>query len=128
MPADPKKLKHADFEKLELRVGTIKAAKDSGIKGEYVLAIDLGPAERDIQVVADLKEGYEIDELIGKQVVVLCNIASEKVGEYESTAMLLIAHKDGKQVLIGPEKETLPGVQVSGIMDSTCTHFAEEGK
>lgn len=124
---DPKKVTHRDFEKLELRVATIKGAKLHENGQDYVLALDLGPVELDIQVVVDLKESYNLEELIGKQVIVLLNIRPEKVGEIESQAMLLITTKDGKPVLLSPEKAVYPGVQIVGIMNSTCIHFEPLG-
>ena len=53
---DPKRVSHKDFEKLELRVGKIKAVKLHQNKRDYIMAVDLGPVEQDLQVVADLKE------------------------------------------------------------------------
>ncbi len=125
---DPKKLTHADFERLELRVGTIKGAKPHENGQDYILLIDLGPVEQDLQVVADLNGGYEIEELVGKQVVLMLNICPEVVGGVESQALLLITTVEGKPVLISPEKKINPGVKVYGIMDSTCGHFEETGQ
>ncbi|MBD3361520.1 hypothetical protein GF358_01880 [Candidatus Woesearchaeota archaeon] len=123
MGCDPKKITHKDFEKLELRTATIKAAKQHPKKPEYVLVLDLGPVERDVQVVADLKESYKIKELIGKQCIALLNICPEKTGGIESTAMILVTMLKEKPRLIKPDKKVLPGVKVYGIIDNVCTHF-----
>lgn len=123
---DWKKIAHEDFEKLQLRVGTIKkvTAHPKNPK-EYVILVDCAVADEDIQVVADLKDGYKIEQLIGKQVVVLCNIKPQMVDGEESQGMLLISHANKKPVLIGPQKECPPGAAVSGIMDGECKHFGE---
>jgi methionine--tRNA ligase beta chain len=111
-----------DFEKLNIRVGAIKAAKQHEKLPDYILLIDLGQAEQDMQIVADLKDSYAMEELVGKQVVFVENVKSEMVGDVESQGLLLIAHKDDKPVLISPEKETLPGVQIYGIQDGAFKH------
>jgi methionyl-tRNA synthetase len=128
MECDPKKLTHKDFEKFELRVAQVKAAKEHPTKPEYILALDLGPVERDIQVVANLKESYKMEELVGKQCIVILNVCSETVDNIESTAMLLLTMHDGKPRLIAPDENVLPGVKVYGAMDGICTHMEEEGK
>ncbi len=123
---DWKKITHKDFEKLQLRVGTIKKvtvhpknAKD------YIILVDCAAADEDIQVVAALKDSYKIEQLLGKQVVVLCNIEPELVNGEESQGMLLISHKGKKTVLIGPHEKCPEGATVYGIMDSTCHHLSE---
>jgi len=123
---DFKKIKHADFEKLQLRIGTIARVKPHPtIKKDYILLIDTSAADEDVQVVAALADGYTLAELIGKQVLVLCNIEPEMVGGEESQGMLLITHIKKKPVLLGPWTKTPPGTPVSGIMDGTCVHFGE---
>ncbi len=123
---DWKKITHEDFEKLQLRVGTIKKvtvhpknAKD------YVILVDTAAADEDIQVVAALKDSYKAEELLGKQVIVLCNIKPELVGGEESQGMLLISHKGKKPVLIGPHEKCPEGTAVSGIINGECKHFEE---
>lgn len=128
MPCDPKKVKHTDFERFELRVGAIKAAKQHPEVDDYILIIDLGPVERDIQIVVNLKESYKLEELVGKQVIVIANICPETVQGVESQAMILVATKDNKPVLISPEEQTYPGVKVYGEMDSICGYMEELGK
>jgi tRNA-binding protein len=123
---DYKKITHADFEKLQLRVGTIADIKvHPKNKKEYIILVDCAAADEDVQVVADLVDSYKMAELLGKQVVVLCNIEPELVGGEESQGMLLIAHKGKKKILIGPHDKVPPGAAVSGIIDGECRHFNE---
>ena len=128
MKCDPKKVTQYDFEKLELRVGEITGAKLHDNGREFILLIDLGPAERDIQVVADLKDSYDFQELIGKQCLVIINICSEVVDGIESEAMLLIATKDNKPVLVCPEQKVPTGERIFGVMDSEIYHFSDTGE
>ena len=116
------KIKLKDFEKLDLRIGTIKAVKDHPETNDYLLLIDLGQVEQDMQIVADLKESYKKEKLIGKQIIYLDNIMPLTIGGIESQGLLLVTHKGGKPVLLSPEKKVLPGVRVAGIRDSESYH------
>lgn len=107
-----------DFEKLNIRVGKIKAVEPHPDSKEYLLLIDLGPAERDMQIVADLRISYTMEELLGKQVLFIENFKPCLVGSVESQGLLLVTHKEGKPVLLSPEKEVLTGVKVYGLTSS----------
>lgn len=123
---DYKKILHSDFEKLQLRVGTIKKVTTHPKKpDDYVILVDTAGADEDIQVVAALKDSYKIEELLGKQVVVLCNIKPEIIAGEESQGMLLISHAGKKKVLLTADKKCPEGASVSGIMNGECKHFSE---
>lgn len=123
---DYKKIAHKDFEKLQLRVGTIKKVTLHPKNAlDYIIIVDCATADEDIQVVAAIRDSYKIEELLGKQVVVLCNIKPELVNGEESQGMLLISHANKKKILIGPDKKCPEGAAVSGLMDGECHHFAE---
>lgn len=123
---DYKKITHADFEKIQFRVGTIVDIKvHTKNKNDYILLLDCAAADEDVQVVASLRDSYNIADLLGKQAIVICNIQPEMVGGEESQGMLLIAHKGKKKVLIGPHDKVPPGATVSGIIDGECRHFSE---
>ena len=115
-------IKAKDFEKLNLRVGKIKAAQLHPKVADYILLIDLGPVERDMQIVADLKESYQMEDLVGKQVLYIENFKPIVVEGVESQGLLLITHKEGKPVLIQPEKEVETGVKVFGLHDNELCH------
>ncbi len=104
--------------KLNLRIGTIKAVKKHPKLDDYIILIDLGIAERDMQIVADLKASYKIQELIGKQAVFLENLKPTVIKGIESQGALFITQLEGKPVLVMPDKKVLPGVRVCGIQDS----------
>jgi tRNA-binding EMAP/Myf-like protein len=114
---DPKKIKPELFEKLELRVGKIKGIKKA--KKKYVLLIDLGKAERDVQSVVFLP--HTIKELLGKYVVVILNIQSQVINGVESTAMIILGESQGKPILLQPDKKTKLGSRLYGMMSKTHT-------
>jgi len=121
-----KKISIEDFEKIQLRVGTIKKVTQHPSKEkDYVILVDCVVADEDIQVVAGLVEAYKAEELLGKQVVVICNLPPEDVGGEESQGMLLISHANNKPVLITTEKECPPGAEVWGINDGEKHHHDE---
>ncbi len=123
---DYKKISHADFEKLQLRVGTITDIKKHPKNPkDYIIIVDCAASDEDIQVVAALAESYKMEELLGKQVAVLCNIEPESVGGIESCGMLLCTHIGKKKILLTTDKKTPPGTEISGIMDGECVHFSE---
>ncbi len=115
-----------DFEKLDLRVGKIKAVKDHPKTRDYILLIDLGQAEQDMQIVADLDQAYKKEELIGRQVIYLDNIDPITIGGIESQGLLLITHQQGRPVLISPQKEVLTGVRIAGVRDSESYHHEKK--
>lgn len=117
---------YKDFEKINIRVGKIKAVEPHPKLQDYILLIDLGPAERDMQIVAALKESYQMDELIGKQILFIENFKPYAIEGVESQGLLLITHKKGKPVLLQPEKEVLTGVKVYGIKDTELTHHIKK--
>ena len=117
---------YKDLEKLNLRVANIKAAKQHPNAPYYLLVLDLGQVESDVQVVADLAESYKFEELIGKQVIFLENFDPKEVKGEDSMGALLITTKEGKPVLISPETETLPGVKVAEVSDTVVTYHPKE--
>jgi len=128
MTCDPVKKTLKDFDDFEIRVATIKGAEQHPKKDEFILLLDLGPVERDIQVIADLKKNYKLEELIGKQCVVILNVCSETVDNIESTALLLVTMHEEKPRLLQPDEKVLAGVKVYGVMDSMRTHMAKPGE
>jgi len=120
---DYKKITQQDFSKLQLRVGTIKKVTvHPKTANEYIILVDCAAADEDIQVVAGLAKSYTADELLGKQVVVLCNIKPEMVEGEESQGMLLISYSGDKQVLLKTDKSCPDGAAVHGIMDGETHH------
>ena len=123
-----KQVSAKDYEKLNLRVGKIKAVQKHPKVDEYILLIDFGTVEQDMQIVVDLKDSYGMDELVGKQVVFLENFEHTNVEGVDSQGLLLITHKEGKPVLLVPEKEVETGVKVAGMQDGERHYHWKEGE
>jgi methionyl-tRNA synthetase len=99
-PAEPAKIGIEDFTKVELRVGQIKSAERiQGADKLLKLMVDIGDEVR--QVLAGIALGYAPEELVGRKVVVVTNLAPRKMRGLESNGMLLAASAgaDGKPIL-----------------------------
>ena len=97
-----------DFTKLDLRVGTIiEAQKMPKTKKLLVLKVDTGIDTRTI--VSGIAESFTPEEVIGKQVTVLVNLAPRALRGVESEGMILMTENtEGKLVFVNPDTE---GVQ-----------------
>jgi methionyl-tRNA synthetase len=98
-----------DFDKLDLRVGKVLEAEKVPKADKLLkLTVDLGFEKRTI--LSGIAEYYQPDELVGKLVTVVANLAPRKIRGIESQGMLLMAGNDfGKLYSVGPEREIEPG-------------------
>jgi methionyl-tRNA synthetase len=99
-PAVSAKIGIEDFAKVELRVGQVKSAERiQGADKLLKLLVDIGDEVR--QVLAGIAMGYTPEELVGRKVVVVTNLAPRKMRGLESNGMLLAASAgaDGKPIL-----------------------------
>jgi methionyl-tRNA synthetase len=102
-----------DFAKVELRVGQIKSAERiQGADKLLKLLVDIGDEVR--QVLAGIALAYSPEELIGRKVVIVANLAPRKMRGLESNGMLLAASAgaDGKPVLCTFAEDIPPGAKV----------------
>ncbi len=101
-----------DFDKLNLRVGIVKAAEKMPKTDKLlVLKVDISGVERTL--VSGIAQSYSPSELIGKKVVVIANLAKAKLRGVESEGMILCAEdKTGKVVLVSPIEDVESGSEV----------------
>jgi len=106
------KIKYEDFEKLDLKIATIKTVENHPNANKlYVLTIDLGDETR--QIVAGMKPYYKPEEMIGKQIVVIANLEAAKLRGIESNGMLLAADDGkGKVILLTVDKKIENGAEI----------------
>ncbi|MGB0714327.1 MAG: methionine--tRNA ligase subunit beta [Phycisphaerae bacterium] len=112
-PANPT-ISFDDFIKVQLRVGkVIEAGEHPNADKLLVLKVDLGDEQR--QICAGLKGYYTPDELLGKNVVVVANLAPRMMRGLESQGMLLAASDADKEkvIVVGPHADIAPGSGVS---------------
>lgn len=103
---------YADFAKLDIRIGTIVTAEPiEGADKLLRLEVDLGDETR--QILAGVAQYYQPNELIGKQVPILVNLAPRKMRGLESQGMMLAADEDGRPILLQPEEKVKNGTKIS---------------
>jgi methionyl-tRNA synthetase len=113
VPAPGAKITIDDFAKVELRVGVVKSAeKIQGADKLLKLMVDIGDEVR--QVLAGVALAYAPEQLVGRKVVVVTNLAPRKMRGQESNGMLLAASDgaDGKPVLVTFAEEIPVGAKV----------------
>ncbi|WP_077401484.1 methionine--tRNA ligase [Cellulophaga omnivescoria] len=94
-----------DFTKLDMRVGTIiEAEKMPKAKKLLVLKVDTGLDTRTI--VSGIAESFTPEEIVGKKVTVLVNLAPRALRGVESEGMILMTENaDGKLVFVNPDED-----------------------
>jgi len=102
-----------EFRKMDLRIAKVLSAERVPKTDKLLkLEIDIGDERRTI--VAGIAEVYSPEELIGKEVVVIANLEPAKIKGIVSQGMLLAAiDRDGKPVILRPERDVDPGSKVT---------------
>ncbi len=101
-----------DFSKIDLRTGIILSAEKVEKADKLLkLEIDLGFEKRTI--VSGIAMHFTPADIIGKQVIVVANLAPRKMRGIESNGMILMAETEGKLVFVQPDSVIAPGSSVS---------------
>lgn len=105
----------ADFEKVEMRVGTILAAEDfpKAKNPAYQLTIDFGDfgIKRSSAQITKL---YQKEELPGKQVIAIVNFPVKQIANFFSECLVLGVVGDEKEVtLLRPDKPVTNGLRIA---------------
>ena len=101
-----------DFTKIDLRTATIlEAEKVEKADKLLKLKVDTGVDVR--TVVSGIAESFTPEEVIGKQVMILLNLAPRKIRGIESQGMLLLTTKaDGKLSFVTPDETVENGIEI----------------
>lgn len=114
MSETPTVIQFDDFLKLDLRVATVLQAEPHPAADKLlVLQVDLGTEQR--QIIAGIRGYYEPAALVGKQIIVVANLAPRKMRGLDSNGMLLAATSpDHTQVIVlTTERPIAAGARVS---------------
>ncbi len=104
-------ISYEQFQQIELRVATILAAERvEGSEKLLRLKISLGEEER--QIVAGIGKRYGPEELIGKEIIIVANLASRMLMGLESQGMLLAADSPDGPILLIPEHAVGSGTKI----------------
>jgi len=105
----------ADFEKVEIRTGTVIAAEAflQARKPAYKLTIDFGELGTK-RTSAQLTKLYQLDDLVGKQVVAVVNFPPKQIATFMSECLILGAvADDGSVTLLQTERPTKNGLRIA---------------
>jgi tRNA-binding protein len=106
----------ADFEKVEMRIGTIVEARDfpEARRPAYQLLIDFGAAIGTKRSSAQLTHRYAKEDLVGKQVVAVVNFPKKQIGKFMSECLVLGAvGGEGDVILIAPDVQAENGQRIA---------------
>lgn len=110
----PAVIQFEDFARLDLRVATVREAREHPNADKLlILTLDVGGTPR--QIVAGLRGYYEPAALVGRQIVIVANLAPRMMRGVESQGMLLAASTDDRSAVIflTPERPIAAGSRVS---------------
>ena len=110
-PAKEGEITYDDFAKVELKVAKIKEAVRVE-KSEKLIKLQLEVGEEERQIVAGIGKAYAPEDLIGKEIIIVANLAPKALMGVESHGMLLAAGGGENPVLLTPEKEIASGAKV----------------
>ncbi|HKK65491.1 MAG TPA: tRNA-binding protein [Clostridia bacterium] len=108
-------IKWADFEQVDLRVGTITGVHNfpEARHPAYQLVIDFGPELGSKKSSAQITELYTAEELQGRQVVAVVNFPPKQIGSFMSECLVTgFYQKDGAVVLAVPERPIENGAKL----------------
>jgi len=114
MTEPPDQISYDDFCKVRLRVGKVLSAADHPNADKLlVLQVDLGDEKR--QIVAGIKGHYLPEQLIGRNLVIVTNLAPRMMRGQESQGMLLAAvtPDHSRVVVLTTAEDVPPGTPVS---------------
>ena len=104
-----------DFEKVELRVGTVIAAEPfpEARKPAYKLTVDFGPQTGARRSSAQITADYSLEELVGRQVLGVVNFPAKRIGPFTSECLITgFYREDGTVVLAVPDKPVPNGAKL----------------
>ena len=103
----------ADFEKIEIRVGTIVTAEvfAAAKKPAYKVTIDFGPLGIK-KSSAQLTKLYTAAELIGKQIIAVVNFPPKQIANIQSECLILGAVEDADVTLLTTDQPVKNGLRI----------------
>ena len=102
-----------EFVKIDLRVGRVLSVERiEGSEKLLKLEVDLGE-EGKRQILAGIGKSYAVEDVVGKQVIVVANLESRNMMGYESEGMVLAAGENPSDLaFLMPERDVIPGARI----------------
>lgn len=105
-----------EFEKVEMRVGTILKVGDfpEARKPAYQLQIDFGELVGVLKTSAQITKRYNKEELIGRQIIAVVNFPKKQIGKFMSECLVLGAvGEEGEVILLHPDSKVANGLRIA---------------
>ena len=96
-------ISYDDFAKIDLRVATVLSARDHP-NADKLLLLEIKVGDVEKQIVAGIRGHYEPERLVGRQIIVVNNLAEVVLRGEESNGMLLAASDGDDIVLLQPDR------------------------
>ena len=109
-------ISYEQFDKIDLRIGTVISVEknEKARKPSLVVKVDFGKEIGIKQSSAQITHYYSAENLIGKQVIGVCNFPTKNIAGVVSEVLVLGAiEKDGKVVLVHPSQKTDNGLDIA---------------
>ena len=108
-------INYEDFRKVQIRVGTILSVKNNekARQPALIVEVDFGGNIGVKSSSAKITHYYNSDNLVGEQIIAVCNFPTKNIAGVESEVLVLGAmEEDGKVVLIHPSKIVANGLEI----------------
>ena len=107
---------YSDYQKIDIRVGTVLrlSKNERARKPSLILEVDFGEEIGIKKCSAQITHYYNEQNLVGKQVIGVCNFPKKNIAGTESEFLILGAiEKDGKVVLLHPSHKVENGLEIA---------------
>ena len=107
---------YEDYSKVEIKIGTVLSVKknEKARKPSLVVEVDFGPEIGIKKSSAQITNYYNEENLVGKQVIGVCNFPKKNIAGIVSEVLILGAiEKDGKVVLVHPSQKVENGLEIA---------------
>ena len=108
-------INYEDFRKVQIRVGTILSVKNNekARQPALIVEVDFGGNIGVKSSSAKITHYYNSDNLVGKEIIAICNFPTKNIAGVESEVLVLGAmEEDEKVVLIHPSKKVANGLEI----------------
>ena len=109
-------INYNDFDRIDIRIGTILSINknEKARKPSLILEVDFGEEIGVKKSSAQITHYYNQENLIGKQVIGVCNFPEKNIAGVKSQVLILGAiEEDGKVVLLNPSQKTKNGLKIA---------------
>ncbi|WP_405325498.1 tRNA-binding protein [Leeuwenhoekiella sp. LLG6367-2.1] len=107
-------LKWSEFERIEMRVGTILTVSDfpEAKKPAYQLQIDFGEEIGILKTSAQITTQYDRTKLVGKQIIAVVNFPKKQIANFMSECLILGAVDKSDVTLLSPDMPVKNGLRI----------------